>query len=102
MRGLELLWALLGKHVPFPPGRLSKLSDDSYRWENEQKETGSKIGKLLSKTDTWYFQALFAILFLWGNKAIANWQISNSEPDLLDDDYDDDDLPSSSSRAVNR
>lgn len=86
MRPLELLWAILAKFVPFPQGRLAQLKDESFKWENEQKESNTKVGKMLVKSEAWYWQAGCAILFMIGLKSIANWMVEKSEPDLIDED----------------
>jgi len=97
MKPLELIFALLAKFIDFPSGRLSQLKDEAANWERKQKESekDSAIKKLLQKSELWYVQVALAIAFLIGVKSIGNWLMSNDQPDVIEDEEIDNDIPSS-------
>lgn len=90
MKVLEFIFAIIGHFVKLEGGRMTQLRDEAFAWENKKKQEGTTIGKLLIKSEAWYFQIALALFSIVGIKSISNYLMS-TPAELTDDSEDDDD-----------
>jgi len=89
MKLIEFIFLFMRTFTKTEPERIAKLNEDAALWISNEKESQTRKGKFIEKSEVWYWQVALAVLSPTLIKLYANWLTSAPKED--DDQEEDND-----------